>query len=136
MSVKALAIYLATGLKNLAGIRSGPVDVSDLRSFGSRKTKWNVTGLKVKVSFPVRDSLGCSASITSIRSSLVSDVSIPVVLVAVLAKCSLRASKTFCMIVIFWSYFAVSCIKFLSCRMSIKPEILEIFMVYAFLFTR
>ena len=57
MSVKGLAIYSAAGYKHLAGIRSGPVDVSDRRSFGSSKTSWNVTGLKVKVSFPVRDSL-------------------------------------------------------------------------------
>ena len=57
MSVKGLAIYSAAGYKNLAGIRSGPVDVSDRRSFNSRKTSWNVTGLKVKVSFLVRDSL-------------------------------------------------------------------------------
>ena len=91
MSVKGLAIYSARGYKNLAGIRSGPVDASDRRSFSSRKTSWNVTGLKVKVSFPVRDSSGCSASIKSVRSSLISDVSTPVVFVAVLAKCSLRA---------------------------------------------
>ena len=57
MSVKGLAIYSAAGYKNLAGISSGPVDVSDRRSFNSRKTSWNVTDLKVKVSFPVRDSL-------------------------------------------------------------------------------
>ena len=45
MSVKALALYFATGFTNLAGIRSGPFDVSDRRSFSS----WNVTFLKVKV---------------------------------------------------------------------------------------
>ena len=44
------------------------------------------------VLLPVRDSAGCNASMKSIRSSLVSDVSTPVVLVAVLAKFSLRAS--------------------------------------------
>ena len=58
MSVKGLAIYSAAVYKKLAGIRSGPVDVSaDRRSFNSRKTSWNVTGLKVKVPFPVRDSM-------------------------------------------------------------------------------
>ena len=49
MSVKALAIYSATGCKNLAGIRSEPFHVSDHGSFSSRKTSWNITGLKVKV---------------------------------------------------------------------------------------
>ena len=45
MSVKGLAIYSAAVYKKLAGIRSGPVDVSaDRRSFNSRKTSWNVTG--------------------------------------------------------------------------------------------
>ena len=58
MSVKELAIYSAAVYKKLAGIRSGPVDVSaDRRSFNSRKTSWNVTGLKVKVPFPVRGSM-------------------------------------------------------------------------------
>ena len=58
MSVKGLAIYSAAVYKKLAGIRSGPVDVSaDRRSFNSRKTSWNVTGLKVKVPFPVIDSM-------------------------------------------------------------------------------
>lgn len=45
MSVKGLAIYSAAVYKKIAGIRSGPVDVSaDRRSFNSRKTSWNVTG--------------------------------------------------------------------------------------------
>ena len=58
MSVKGLAIYSAAVYKKSAGIRSGPVDVSaDRRSFNSRKTSWNVTGLKVKVPFPVIDSM-------------------------------------------------------------------------------
>ena len=68
------------------------MDVSDRRCFSSRRTSWNVTSLKVKLSFPVRDSSGCSASKKAIRSSLVSDVWTPVVLLAVLAKCSFRAS--------------------------------------------
>ena len=89
MSVKGLAIYSAAVYKKLAGIRSGPVDVSaDRRSFNSRKTSWNVTGWRYHF---LLETL-CSASIKSeIRTSLVSDVSTPAVFVAVLAKCSLRA---------------------------------------------
>lgn len=45
MSVRGLAIYSAIGFKKFAGIRSGPGDVSDRKSFSSRKTSWNVTGI-------------------------------------------------------------------------------------------
>ena len=51
--VKGLAIYWATGVKNFAGIRSGPVNVSDWRSESSCKTQsLNVTGLREKQSDP------------------------------------------------------------------------------------
>ena len=44
------------------------------------------------MAFAVRDSTPYNVSIKSMKSSLISDVSTPVVLVAVFAKCSLRVS--------------------------------------------
>ena len=64
-------MYSATDVKNFAGIRSGPVDVSDRRSLSSCKTSWNVTGLREKQSHPagICNSSECSISIKLNKSS-------------------------------------------------------------------
>lgn len=76
-SVKGPAIRSATGFRNLAGIWSGPVDVSERINLISLRTSSYLTWRKVNDLSPIRH--GCKLSTKFSRSSFASTPAFPVV---------------------------------------------------------